>query len=813
MEQIKKILINGKEYEIKGDSVFIRYSANADGTDFTERWSEGQCYVGFASGLEAPTDKSDYTWMSSDGDLALERAMNASSSIFSNASKSKISSEVVRVEDASPVPHKVKVKFSGNAPKKLSITDKIVPYGWSKTPITVDGNNVILHSATGRHGFEIDGSILEFGKTYTFSVGYVSDCNRNSHGWRLRYTDNTYSRSLATTPSLVETITITKEVDVIQFMVGSPYDTDQDIEVKAVQIEEGSVANRYRFCPSKNLIPFPYWFESGKTVRGVTATIQDDGGICLNGTATEDAFFKLSVCRIGYENITSLTAYDHTNSVKFVHNNDTGRNDRTVHQMRWWTYYSKETGAISLCAKKGCTFNNEVAYPQIELGQVTTAYEKGSPYYSIDVDKDGCGEFISPSTKFTVWAEQEDVQVDVEYHTDLNVELAKLKPNARLEEYGLPILYIEGDTYGMSKNTECALAYKYGDRQGTCSMKWQGSSSIKWSKKNYTIKFDTAFEAKEGWGEQKKYCLKANYVDASHARNIIGARIWADFVKSRTTKNERLEALANCGAVDGFPIIMVLNGEFHGLYTFNIPKDKWMMGMGDGSSEAILCAEGVNGGNSTTTFKALANLDGNDFSVEYAPDEDDTEWIKTSINRLIKAVMDSDGTDIDTTIAQYLDIDSAIDYILFVVFIFGFDNLHRNYLLSTYDGTKWFFTQYDMDSTFGLETGLTGDPCAPYRMSFSQVKSISYLAKLLCKHKKQEIIDRYRQLRQVGYPLSDTAPMMTAIDFISEIPQGVYAKDFDKWRGIRLTSTNNYAQLAEFMGKRLKFMDDTIDTI
>ena len=47
----------------KGDSAFIRYSAYFDGTDFTETWTEGQTYVGFATGQTAPTDKSEYTWI------------------------------------------------------------------------------------------------------------------------------------------------------------------------------------------------------------------------------------------------------------------------------------------------------------------------------------------------------------------------------------------------------------------------------------------------------------------------------------------------------------------------------------------------------------------------------------------------------------------------------------------------------------------------------------------------------------------------------------------------------------------------------
>lgn len=62
MEQLKRVKINGTEYSISGDSVFIRYSAYADGTDFTEEWSEGKKYLGVATGQSAPDDKSEYVW-------------------------------------------------------------------------------------------------------------------------------------------------------------------------------------------------------------------------------------------------------------------------------------------------------------------------------------------------------------------------------------------------------------------------------------------------------------------------------------------------------------------------------------------------------------------------------------------------------------------------------------------------------------------------------------------------------------------------------------------------------------------------------
>ena len=60
---------NNKIFNItsKGDSCFIRYSAHADGTDFTKTWSEGQSYIGIATAQVTPTDKSGYVWCRSVG--------------------------------------------------------------------------------------------------------------------------------------------------------------------------------------------------------------------------------------------------------------------------------------------------------------------------------------------------------------------------------------------------------------------------------------------------------------------------------------------------------------------------------------------------------------------------------------------------------------------------------------------------------------------------------------------------------------------------------------------------------------------------
>jgi hypothetical protein len=372
--------------------------------------------------------------------------------------------------------------------------------------------------------------------------------------------------------------------------------------------------------------------------------------------------------------------------------------------------------------------------------------------------------------------------------------------------YGLPELALTGNVSSMTKENAVTLDYVYGDKSGTCTCKWQGSSSLSYPKKNYTIKFDNVFEAVEGWGEQKKYCFKANYIDHTHARNIVSAKLWGAVVRSRSPKNTTLTALPNCGAIDGFPCVITINGEYQGLYTFNIPKDGWMFGMGNGTNEAIICAENDS---DATRFKSEAVM-GTHFSLEYAPDEDNADWVETSLNRLINACINSDGTDLDTTIAQYLDWDSAIDYYIFVTMLGGLDLTNKNYLLVTYDGTKWFFSACDMDSTYGLYwNGKRFESPASYDLSYYQ--EINRLMWLLYTYKKDALKARYAQLRKGA--LSDANVINAFSNFMCQIPERIYLSDTEVWAGIPSSAVSNFSQVVNWYQTRTKIIDAQIETL
>jgi hypothetical protein len=238
-------------------------------------------------------------------------------------------------------------------------------------------------------------------------------------------------------------------------------------------------------------------------------------------------------------------------------------------------------------------------------------------------------------------------------------------------------------------------------------------------------------------------------------------------------------------------------------YNFNIPKDGWMFGMGSGQQEAIVCAENY-------VFDKAAVVDGTDLELEYVSDENNAAWVAESLNRLVTAVLNSDGTDIDTTIAQYLDIDSAIDYLIFTVMNYGTDNTGKNYILATYDGVKWFFSAYDMDGVWGLrwdgKTFFSAD--INHAISAGSLKGyarVHTLMKLLYTHKYSAIQKRYWELR--SGPLSDGNVEKTFTDYASHIHRTLLEEDARLWPTIPSTETNDVSQIIGWFHTRRKGMD------
>lgn len=619
--------------------------------------------------------------------------------------------------------------------------------------------------------------------------------------------------------STVETITETG------VMVSIKADEGAEIKVEADTAEQVTLVHS-----GKNLIGRFMSDDLNKTHSGVHVTGNADGSITLNGTATANVYIDWA--------LSNNTVYLPTGIYAFSSNIETAGITGYVSKQGANALGVSNSGANKRAFKldEGCgcygmlqintgtVCDNVTVWLQLERGVAVDIggeinAEQYTPYEPSTREEistalpttigafDGenifyttAGDVLTASTQKTASG------IDVQAVNALIADALKFDPTL----YGLPILYLEGDTADMTKDDSVDLAYVYGERSGTASVKWQGSSSLNYPKKNYTVKFDTAFEAVEGWGEQKKYCLKANYIDFSHSRNVCGAKLWGKIVASRNSVNENLATCPNYGAVDGFPVCMVINGEYHGVYTFNIPKDAWMANMGNGAQEAILCAD-LN--SEADAFKAEATVGGNytDFELEYVTNEDDAGWVQTSLNNLIRACINSDGTDLDTTIAEMLDWDSAIDYYIFTALINHYDGVVKNYLLFTYDGVKWMFSAYDMDSIFGLYPDGKLWWNAKDGMTLAHLNGRHRVFNLIYTYKKDALKARYKKLRDTV--LSEDNVQHIFRNFANQIPYLMLDADNRKWPTIPSTNINNVQQALDWYRLRVARIDKEIESI
>ena len=399
--------------------------------------------------------------------------------------------------------------------------------------------------------------------------------------------------------------------------------------------------------------------------------------------------------------------------------------------------------------------------------------------------------------------------------------VSKVEP----ETYDMPKVFFNGDKPTTKTSVNATIEYisKTEHFKGYVDIKCQGTSSMAYPKKNYTIKMfsDEAKTTKlkkdfKGWGKQSKFCLKANYIDHSHARNVVSAKLWGQVVKSRSdfdTLPEELKTSPNYGAVDGFPIKVYYNGTYEGVYTWNIPKDGWMNNMDDKlDTHCILCGEEYNSG---CFREANASL-WSDELHDVMPAN-----IVTSFNNFQNFVISSSDDDFKTGLSNYADINSLIDYYIFQYVTCGLDSMGKNQLFFTYDGVKWMASSYDMDSTFGLYWNGKRFVSTEYRMQEDYESGVhtssSYNGEgnLLYVRLEQifynEIKARYAELR--AEVLSYANIVNEFEKFMDVIGKDLYAEDLTIYTGIPSGSTNNIQQIRNYTRDRLTYVDTQIEAL
>lgn len=321
-------------------------------------------------------------------------------------------------------------------------------------------------------------------------------------------------------------------------------------------------------------------------------------------------------------------------------------------------------------------------------------------------------------------------------------------------------------------NCQIPCQWEFWDQQGNYAKIWvkmscQGNSSMGFIKKNlaidmfkdstmedeYTIKFGD-------WVAQDSFHLKAYYTDAFRGVGVCSYMLYEEIMGTRGMRDnapykegfadnygviadeyqdnhdlaENYDTGAKCFPM-GFPVAVYQNGEFYGLYSWQIKKHRDNYHMNKKTAEHIhldgtLTADSLWNGNIQWGYfevrnpKSLYNSDGTKYdgdrpkeimgadSEGYDKGDKDMKRCATAKQYIIDLshriaelnAAKAEGKtaeEIRVLIDKYFNVSFMLDYIIHAQIINNADGFNKNWQWTTWDGVRWTVNPYDLDMSFG----------------------------------------------------------------------------------------------------------------
>ena len=406
-----------------------------------------------------------------------------------------------------------------------------------------------------------------------------------------------------------------------------------------------------------------------------------------------------------------------------------------------------------------------------------------------------------------------------------------------------PIINIISENgFPMSKTANFKGYFEYYDNFGNYFKKpavynAQGNSSLSYDFPKTNLAVDLmanegndsdSFSLKIGnWVPQDSFHFKAYYTDAFKCVNLASYdlniqmwntmeysanRPWKKYLLSEDNKKgslyKKLDILNSYSSdprcvPDGFPVMLLLNSKFYGLYQMQIKKhrDNYAMNKKNplhiqldgnvGSNElfgkvnwtkfeirnpkSLICSDGSKyDGDNPSEITGDALVDKNTSQVKKS-----IERFADCVNVFKKAVADSKSKEeIQELIASYLDIDYTIDYILETNIVQNYDSRRKNVQWCTWNGMIWVPCPYDQDQSFkGTSSGFMID----IELGIGVIQESKYLPFYwVYTYFLEQVKLRYKYLVSNGIFTKDNL-FKTFIERVNQIGEKNYSLEYKKW--------------------------------
>lgn len=400
----------------------------------------------------------------------------------------------------------------------------------------------------------------------------------------------------------------------------------------------------------------------------------------------------------------------------------------------------------------------------------------------------------------------------------------------------------------------------------------QGNSSMIFVKKNVAIDFcddewignDTPKVRIGNWVPQDSFHMKAYYTDFFRGVGAVSYKFYDQIVRTRGNMYDRpwkkalldmskigtstksfgnpyvgdYSLLTDTGArcfPDGFPVAVYLNGEFYGIFSFQLKKHRDNYHMDKSMAEHVHLDGTLNG---NTIFGGKEKIDWSQFEIrnpkglyaiggnKYDADVKQEEIAgETEINAWIAAGQLPNGKAIDSKIKKalqmtakvkkyiqnfadviptiktamntyessdksnenlgtfkkayekYFDIKNMIDYRILSDLIKNSDGFSKNWQWFTYDGIKWWVGLYDCDMSFGGHSqGNQNTGLYESHLDVSLDKPNGYITKYYV----PELETRYKELADMSIASSDNIFSLLQ-DWCMRIGTDFFKEEYKKW--------------------------------
>lgn len=435
------------------------------------------------------------------------------------------------------------------------------------------------------------------------------------------------------------------------------------------------------------------------------------------------------------------------------------------------------------------------------------------------------------------------------------------------------------DSMPTTKQDNKKAFLEFWDMQGNYFKKYailnaQGNSSLAFKKKNVAIDLcndewigdDTPKVRIGNWVPQDSFHMKAYYTDFFRGVGAVSYKLYDQIVRTRGNMYDRpwkkaLLDMSKIGATtkslgnpyvgdyglltdtgarcfpDGFPVVVYLNGEFYGIFSFQLKKHRdnyhmdkstaehvhldgtinynilWngtiVWGTGDNGFEvrnpknlyaiggnkydADIKQEEIAGENEVNTWIAAGQLpDGTAISSKIKKNLQMTAKVKKYIQdfantiNTIKAAAStyeaSSKTDEDlktfkAVFEKYYDVENLVDYVIFSDIERNGDGFSKNWQWFTYDGVKWWVGLYDCDCSFG--GFFTGDqiknPITDHLNTSTNLPN-----GFIIKYYAAELTNRYKYLADKSIVSADNIFSLIQ-DWCMRIGTEFFKEEYKKW--------------------------------